>query len=739
MKFVKRPVAVFAMSFFVLFCVFACIERLRSAVTVSVSGTLFLIFFALSFVKRPSRRVLARYVCIVSAGALAASAYATLYFSSFANRYIYLDEAECELAGTVDDVLWDSGYTKCYSVEIDRAGEGEISVRVALITDSSLSVGDVVRCEATLSGIRNNGSFDSEKYYLSRGITLTAESDEVIKVGGSDSIKLAPAKLREKFSGILRASMSEGSSTVASAVLLGNRRGLSDGTKYAFSKIGISHLVAISGMHVSFVCGALFFILKRFGIGRRFASIVAIPAVIFYMFLTGLSPSVVRASVIACAMMAMMLLLRTYDGMTALSLCGAAMVIVDPTVALDVSMQLSFCAYIGCIAGASVIKRSKMLNPERCDPLLKRLVGAAARPVVFTCVIVLTSLPVMLLYFDSVSLVSPFSNLLFIPAFSVVLYLSALTLILSPIPYVSAAVAFVADKFTGFVLWMVRGLSRLRGTLLSLCYPHAAVFAVLICVFVFVAVLGRRRLRRAGAIGLAASVALFSVGVVIYEASRPALTVIRAGGVGRDAICVVSGGESIVCDFSNGNVSSYSDGASALSEVCIPEPGYYLMTRCDAAGVKLLAESLEISDFKAVFISTGGADSGSLSAVRELLDEYGIRSYEIGSSPDCIVIGQAEIFVRSSATSAYSSLEVRKGGDNIKYYPYGFLVADPYGADAADGDVVIVGAVGKGKKGSLRGNFGNCKIYSFAGDDELPATENIERESPYSTVVLNYD
>ena len=737
MKFVKRPVAVFAMSFFVLFCVFACIERLRSAVTVSVSGTLFLIFFALSFVKHPSRRVLARYVCIVFAGALAASAYATLYFSSLTSKYIYLEDTERELTGTVGDVLWDSGYSKCYSLDVENAGDKEISVRVALITERALSVGDVVRFEAQLLSVENNGSFDSVRYYLSRGITLTATADEVIKIGESDSIKLAPAKLREKFSGILRASMGEESSSVASAVLLGNRRGLSDGVKYAFSKLGVSHLVAISGMHVSFVCGALFFILRRFGIGRRFASVVAIPAVVFYMFLTGLSPSVVRASLIACAMMAMMLLLRTYDGMTVLSLCGAAMVIVDPTVALDVSMQLSFCAYIGCVAGASVIKQSKNLNPERGDPQIKRIACAAARPVVFTCVIVLASLPVTLLYFDSVSLVSPLSNLLFIPAFSVVLYLSALVLILSPVPYVSAAYAFIADKFIGFVLWMVRGLSRVRGTLLSLRYPHAAIFAVLICVFIFAAVLGSRRLRRTGVIGLAASIVLFSVGVVTYEASRPALSVIRAGDALRDAICIVSGGESIVCDFSSGGTSSYSDGAAALSDVCIPEPGYYLMTRCDAAGARQLKETLEVSDFKAVFISAEGADPDVLTSVREILGEYGVASFEVGSSPDCIAIGETEIFVCTSVASSYASLEVRKGDNCIKYYPYGFLVTDPYGAAAEEGDVVIIGAVGKGKTGDLRANFVNCKIYSFAG--ELPGIDGVEEISPYSSVTLNCD
>ena len=739
MKFVKRPVAVFAMSFFVLFCVCACVDALRSPLTVAVFGAAFLISFAFSFVKRSSGRTAARYICIAASGALIASSYATLYFSSLTSKYIYLEDTERELTGTVGDVLWDSGYSKCYSLDVENAGDKEISVRVALITERALSVGDVVRFEAQLLSVENNGSFDSVRYYLSRGITLTATADEVIKIGESDSIKLAPAKLREKFSGILRDSLSEESSSVAEAVLLGNRRHLSDGTKYAFSKVGISHLVAISGMHVSFVCGALFFILKRFGVGRRFASALAIPAVIFYMFLTGLSPSVVRASVIACAMMAMMLLLRTYDGVTALALCGAGMVIVDPTVALSVSMQLSFCAYIGCVAGASLIKRSKRLNPDSDSPLIKRMLCAVLRPVVFTCVIVLTSLPVMLLYFDSVSLLSPLSNLLFIPAFSVVLYLSALVLILSPIPYVSAALSFVADKFIGAVIWAVRRAAGIRGTLLSLRYPHAALFAVLICVFVFAFVLGKKKVRRAGAICLAASVALFSAGVAIYEANRPSLTVIRAGGVGCEAICVVSGGESLICDISAKSVSAYPDGASALSKVCVAEPGYYLMTRCDGTGRKILSDTLEISNFKAVFISTNGADPKDLLKVEKILDGSGVEYYEIGASPDCIVMGSAEIFVRSSSAGGFSSVDISSDAGRVKYYPYGYLVADPYGADGEGADCVIVGSVGEEKSGAARGDFGKCKIYSFTGESGLPGVGGVEEKDEYSTLVLNFD
>ncbi len=739
MKFVKRPVAVFAMSFFVLFCVCACVDALRSPLTVAVFGAAFLASLAFSFVKRPSGRTAARYICIAASGALIASSYATLYFSSLTNRYTYLEGTECELTGTVGDVIWETSYENCYLLDADSAGGREVSVGVALTTERKLSVGDVVRTEAQIFGIENRGSFDSVKYYMSRGILLTAEGDEVVKTGESHSLKIAPARLREKLSGILRDSLSEEASSVAEAVLLGNRRHLSDGTKYAFSKVGISHLVAISGMHVSFVCGALFFILKRFGVGRRFASALAIPAVVFYMFLTGLSPSVVRASVIACAMMAMMLLLRTYDGVTALALCGAGMVTVDPTVALSVSMQLSFCAYIGCVAGASLIKRSKRLNPGKDDPIVKRAVCAVLRPIVFTCVIVLTSLPVMLLYFDSVSLLSPLSNLLFIPAFSVVLYLSALVLILSPVPYVSAALSFVADKFIGAVIWAVRKAASIRGTLLSLRYPHAALFAVLICVFVFAFVLGKKKVRRAGAICLAASVALFSAGVAIYEANRPSLTVIRAGGGGREAICVVSGGESLICDVSAKSVSAYSDGASALSKVCVAEPGYYLMTRCDGTGRKLLYDVLEISDLKAVFISAGGADRKDLSKVRKILDGRGVKYYEVGAYPECIVMGDAEIIIRASASGGYPSLGITSGEYRVKYYPYGYLVTDPAGVDGADADCVIVGSVGMSRKGNIRGNFGKCKIYSFTGEDGLPGVDGVERKDEYSTVVLNYD
>lgn len=519
MSFVKRPVAVFTMAYFVLFCVMASADSLRSAAAVIMTGALFALFLFLSFVTEDKVRVATRYVCIALAGATVAVSYAAAFFSKVTNEYAYLAGERHTIVGTVDSVMWESGYRRCYLLDVSSVDGKDASFGVALVTPRYPSVGDIIKTEADLSQIENGDDFDSKKYYLSNGAVLMAECDTVYKTGDSASFKSAAARLRETLSRTLHGKTSDASADVADAVLLGNRIHLSRENKDTFSKIGISHLVAISGMHVSFVCAALFFILSRFGVGRRFGAVVAIPAVVFYMFLTGLSPSVVRASVIACILMASRLLRRTYDEATALSVCGAAMVTLDPYVALNVSMQLSFLAYVGCLAGVSVLKRAPALTPEKGANILKRTVFFVVRSVVFTGVIVLTSLPVMLLHFDSVSLLSPLSNLIFIPAFSVILYLAALVIIFSPIAPVYSALSFVSDKFTGLVMSAARAMAKIPGSKVSLAYPFSPPLVILMCAATFTFVFAKnKKIRIAAVTVLAVSAASYAVGVILAGA-----------------------------------------------------------------------------------------------------------------------------------------------------------------------------------------------------------------------------
>ena len=348
--FVKRPVAVTALSFTAAFCIYAGTSAFSGVTLLIISSVVFAAALVCSFVLRGRRRLASRYIALAAAGIVAASVFASAVYEPSLTEYSYLEGTNTKIAGEVGEELWSSKYRKCYSFDAESVGGEDVSFTAALITDKTLRPGETAEAKCTFSDAAASSSGSMAAYYRSKGITLAADCDYVLVTGKRDSLSVKILELNGKLSEKLGSKMSSASGGIASAVLLGDRSGITDPVRRDFSRIGISHLLAISGMHVSFLALALGWILKKIRLGRKAISAITVITMIFYMFLTGLSPSVVRASLLCCAAALIGMIGISYDGITMLSVCGAGMILVDPCVSSDPAMVLSYTACIGCFA-----------------------------------------------------------------------------------------------------------------------------------------------------------------------------------------------------------------------------------------------------------------------------------------------------------------------------------------------------------------------------------------------------
>ena len=130
------------------------------------------------------------------------------------------------------------------------------------------------------------------------------------------------------------------------ALVTGNRDSLSDPFTSSLQRTGLSHTVAVSGMHVAFLAGALSLLLGR---GRRSTALVLIPLVLLFMTVAGSTPSVVRASVMILMLEIAPLFDRERDGPTALGFALLLILIQNPFAAAHVGLQLSFLAVAGIL------------------------------------------------------------------------------------------------------------------------------------------------------------------------------------------------------------------------------------------------------------------------------------------------------------------------------------------------------------------------------------------------------
>jgi competence protein ComEC len=211
--------------------------------------------------------------------------------------------------------------------------------------------------------------------------------------------------------GLVR-TMPEPEASLGAGILLGVRAGIDPAIRDAFAVAGLSHVVAISGWNVALVVALIATATQRLRerMGPVVPAVVALAAVSGYVILVGASPAVVRAALMAAALMAGRLGGSPAHAGSALMAAVVAMLVLTPAALWDIGFQLSALATAGLIAFAA--------------PIEGRLAAWPAwirTPVALTLAAQLATLPVLLAAFGQVSLVAPLANVLVVPLIPIVM------------------------------------------------------------------------------------------------------------------------------------------------------------------------------------------------------------------------------------------------------------------------------------------------------------------------------
>lgn len=220
----------------------------------------------------------------------------------------------------------------------------------------SLGIGQIVAVRGEVqpfSQARNPGEFDFKSYNQSMGVdfTLFAEEIDIVEAGKSPLLEFL-RKLKVHSKALLYRDATETDAGIFTAAVLGDKMGISRDIKDLYQKNGIAHLLAISGLHMSFIGLSFYKLIKKAGAGFWGAGLVSMVLLILYGILTGASPSVVRAGVMMCLGFYAACLGRTYDLLSAASLSLFFLGFQSPSLLMQGGVQLSFGAVfaIGGIA-----------------------------------------------------------------------------------------------------------------------------------------------------------------------------------------------------------------------------------------------------------------------------------------------------------------------------------------------------------------------------------------------------
>ena len=347
-----------------------------------------------------------------------------LGMTSFDNREY---EGEVAVVGRVTDTLFTSeeNYSNVLLEDVSIDGEKAKNVRLFIYGNGDVEVGDILAFSSTVEAVKpfNLGVFNLTNYRNKIGYSSSANFSDIVITEGNMKIDEA---FRSSVKEALLGNMNERNAYIAYAVLFGDQSGIDDEVDEVYRNSGIVHVLTVSGLHIAFIVGALMLLLKLFK-DNKFLSLAIISIVLlFYCYLCGFTPSVVRATIMAIVLLLSRICNRPYDGLNSLAIAGFVIVCFSPLSTVDVGFLMSFfCVMFILLLAKPFTKLLSFVMPRKVASVMAVSISAQIGILPFTAS-----------FFSSFNFLSVFANLLVIPIFSIIFpALFVLAFLLSFMPF----------------------------------------------------------------------------------------------------------------------------------------------------------------------------------------------------------------------------------------------------------------------------------------------------------------
>ncbi len=276
-------------------------------------------------------------------------------------------------------------------------------------------------------------------------------------------------KLKTRVKSVLDKNLSPSYSEVAYAMLFSDKVGIPDTISDNYSASGISHILAVSGLHVGFIVGLLTMLLGLFRAGNKVKFFVISFVVFLYAFICGFPVSTTRALIMTVVLLYSKMRLKEYDGLSSLAFAGLIILAVNPLDIYNVGFQLSFSAV------AAIIILARPLQAVFSKILGRKLSQALAISTAAT----LGTMPIIAKSFTKISLFAVVTNVLVIPIVSLAF------MWLFVFAFLSLALPFIGIMIKPFE-WLMRvvtGISSLTGAI-NLAGANAVLLSVFSVAFI---------------------------------------------------------------------------------------------------------------------------------------------------------------------------------------------------------------------------------------------------------------
>ncbi|MCI8497163.1 MAG: ComEC family competence protein, partial [Clostridiales bacterium] len=460
-----------------------------------------------------------------------------------------LGDTSAQVTATVTDLPAQANGRYYYTLETSEIGREQVpqKIKIRFSSQMELPVEPYDTIQTTMHFLLpdDEGGFSPRVSYRAKGIYLYAyaEDDLMIQKPDSRPVYWYVTKARQSLMEHLEQLLPQEEASMVQGILLGMDDSIPAEIRNDFRTVGISHLLAVSGMHTAVLVGFFLLLLRGLRVPRRASALICIGVVVGFMALTAFAPSVMRAGVMCILYLLGLAIRREADSLNSLGFAVLLLCMVNPFAAADIGLLLSFLATLGMILLAPRLggwlhgKAVRFLGARRTVKGICMVVGQTLSANLFT-------LPVTIMIFGEVSLIAPVSNLLCAMPASAMMVCGGLAAVSFPVGFLhflTYPLAFAAGIIGKYLIAIAHLLAQLPYASVPANQPYVILWLVGTLVLIGIVLLFRRSRRTARLTALISIIMLCS-GIFSSQVLELGVTRITVMDIGNGTSLVISRG-----------------------------------------------------------------------------------------------------------------------------------------------------------------------------------------------------
>lgn len=434
----------------------------------------------------------------------------TLLEKSFSEKYKNIGE-NLGIVGTVISNPIDKEYKNQYTLKVEKIDENKKYQNTNLQLNvkkekENLSYGDKIIVKGNFeeaSTARNEGGFNYKQYLKTKKIygivTVDKKDVKVVNKNNANIIELLANKVRNSMKGKIEQNLSDATSGLLSGMLIGDKSNLPKEIQEDFRNSSLSHILAISGMHVAYVMLGITFLISKMKFSKKMSKMITIVILLFFIILTGKTASVERACFMSVYAILASLLHKRANVLASISISILIILIINPYSILDIGLQLSYGGTLGIVLIYPILKKCKKSKKEKAkenkfQKLIQKIKEKILDIIRITVSANLVIFPIILYQYNTMSFTFVISNLLISSIIGIIIILGFMSVFAS---YIFMPLAKVMFFLTQILLNILAQTAHLCAKLpfSKVYFPTPKIYVILIYyLFLIYIILAKRNI-----------------------------------------------------------------------------------------------------------------------------------------------------------------------------------------------------------------------------------------------------